>query len=40
MPRYKLVNGERVQLTAAEETARTAKKLNGMLVHLIELCLI
>lgn len=26
MPRYKLVNGERVQLTAAEETARTAEE--------------
>jgi len=26
MPRYKLVNGERVQLTAAEEAARTAEE--------------
>ena len=24
MPRYKMVNGERIQLTAAEETARDA----------------
>tara|TARA_B100000427_G_C15397905_1_gene546316 strand:+ start:563 stop:835 length:273 start_codon:yes stop_codon:yes gene_type:complete len=26
MPRYKMVNGERIQLTAAEETARDAEE--------------
>jgi hypothetical protein len=26
MPRYKLVNGERIQFTAAEETARDAEE--------------
>ena len=26
MPRYKLVNGERIQLTAEEETARDAEE--------------
>ena len=26
MPRYKLVNGERIQFTAAEETAREAEE--------------
>ena len=26
MPRYKLVNGERIQLTAEEETARNAEE--------------
>ena len=26
MPRYKMVNGERIQFTAAEETARDAEE--------------
>ena len=31
MPRYKLVNGERIQLTAEEETARDAEEAQAAL---------
>jgi hypothetical protein len=30
MPRYKMVNGERIQFTSAEETARDAEEANWL----------
>jgi hypothetical protein len=32
MPRFKMVNGERIQLTAAEEAARDAEEKRGRMV--------
>ena len=36
MPRYKLVNGERIQFTAEEEAARDAEEKHGQMVLLLE----
>ena len=32
MPRYKMVNGERIQLTAEEEAARDAEKIGKLVL--------
>ena len=37
MPRFKMVNGEKVQLTAQEEAARDAEEKLGQMVLMIEL---